>query len=225
MASFSIHKRLFCAEAQNLVILETGWYGGDYPYSKAIEALIGDSNPERASFHVTLVPFNGLVYCSFVLFKNYPGKNATMEKLKKLFPGEKINSRIDVLIIAGHGDMVKDALEYNHHTTQRLTLVRFQELVHAFLPLVKMGMILSSCGTMEDPSIYGRLYSGDAWLAGYPDLSSDGKTKGVEYTQSALDELSFLKDICFVDDLEKLFRRKYSPSSKKFRVVFPSKLK
>ena len=97
--------------------------------------------------------------------------------------------------------MERFMLQYLCAKDDLLHRVYYRDIVERLLPLVRHGVTLSSCGGMEDPSVYDGCYTGAAWLLGHANnhvQSYNSKTGvveelsfGVEWEPSALLEMEF----------------------------------
>jgi hypothetical protein len=106
---------------------------------------------------------------------------------------KRFQNRIKVIIFAGHGDINR---YFEYQIKESYHLISFRNLAKNFLPKLApdSGIIISACYSMGDPTIYQGIYSGGAWLAGYPDTDDKGEF-GVRYTDSAIEEMQLLSDI------------------------------
>lgn len=131
-----------------------------------------------------------------------------------MFPCWRTRGKIDFIIFSGHGDPPSFGMQYMNDEKD-LRLVKFTELAKVFLPLVNKGVILSTCHSMEIPSMYDSIsYTGSNFLAGY--------NGSVPWVESLIWEMKFLLDIILIGELP---NGKYGPNARKgIRAIkFPGK--
>jgi hypothetical protein len=137
-----------------------------------------------------------------------------------MFPTADKLQRLAIVIVAGHGDVVNQVMQYELINEPVAHRCIFKNIALNLLPLVQNGVVLSTCGSMAVKESYSNIYSGQAWLAGYCNLDKKGE-QGVPWTYSVCEEVAFLTEAgqLKTEAARRAFIKKYSKRTRSLSLL------
>lgn len=197
-SSLERHRHLSCENDFVVVVFETSWNGDTYPYSSQLRETLGTRCPDMQhhmifkffQFNGTIVSETSKVILTVIHFY-MTGLDDAMMRLTRYFVTPSQRNRIKVIMIAGHGDVANQRLQYSVPDGDPDRRVLFADLVGTFIPFCKYGIVLSTCAAnrsaVDYETIINAVHQQGKWVAAYQD--------SVKWVQSALTEMSFLSEL------------------------------